>query len=79
MSNGLFPPTRNSIKAISFRVAQLKTELSLLEKIVKKMLEGKKLTGDEKDTIDLLETIRSDSGRGWAKWNRLALTYTPGT
>lgn len=70
MSNGLFPTTRNSIKAISSRVAQLKTELSLLEKIVKKMLVGKKLSEDEKDTINLLNAISKDRGRGWIKWSK---------
>lgn len=71
MSNGLATSTsRKGVEAISSRVGQLKNELVMLERIVKKILEGKKLTGDEKNTIDLLEAISSDSGRGWAKWNK---------
>ena len=71
MSNGLTPLiNKKSVEAISSRVGQLKNELIVLEKIVKKILVGKKLTGDEKDTIDLLEAISSDSGRGWVRWHK---------
>lgn len=71
MSNGLATSTRQrGIEAISSRVGQLKNELTMLEKIIKKMLDGKRLTEDERDTIDLLETISSDSGRGWVRWHK---------
>lgn len=74
MTNGLvFPQEENqkTIKTISVRVGQLRSELVMLEKIIKKILDGRKLTNDEKDTINLLAAIGEDTGKGWLRWNTL--------
>ena len=72
MTNGLAslqPEDKKTVKAISSRVGQLKDELSVLEKILKKMISGRPLSEDEKDTIGLLAAVSEDDGKGWVKWD----------
>ena len=57
------------IQAISQRVGQLRNELKILEKIIKKMLDNKRLTEEEQDSIDLMVAVREDNTKGWLGWN----------
>ena len=57
------------IQAISQRVGQLRNELKILEKIIKKMLDNKRLTEEEQDSIDLMVAVREDNTKGWVDWN----------
>jgi len=57
------------IQAISQRVGQLRGELEMLEKIIKKMLDNKRLTEEEQDSIDLMVAVREDNTKGWVDWN----------
>ena len=72
MSNGLVLPQGEykKVKIISVRVSELREEVSTLEKITKKLLEGKELTQDESDILTLLAAREEDTDRGWIDWGK---------
>ena len=72
MSNGFLTSTQDhkSVKAISERVRELKSEVSALERITNKLVAGKKLSETESDTLTLLAAREEDQGRGWVSWRK---------
>ena len=70
MSNGFLASSQEnrSVKAISERVRELKSEVSALERITNKLVAGKKLSETESDTLTLLTAREEDRGRGWVSW-----------
>lgn len=70
MPNGLFitPKSQEKVRTISSRVSELKSEIGVLERITKKLLEGKKLTEDENDTLTLLAAREEKTE--WIAWEK---------
>ena len=70
MSNGFLASSQDhkSVKAISDRVRELKSEVSALARITNKLVAGKKLSETESDTLTLLTAREEDRGRGWVSW-----------
>ncbi|OGM13056.1 hypothetical protein A2W15_06180 [Candidatus Woesebacteria bacterium RBG_16_41_13] len=72
MSNGFLASSQEykSVKAISERVRELKSEVSALARITNKLVVGKKLSETESDTLTLLTAREEDRGRGWVSWRK---------
>ena len=72
MSNGFLASSQDhkSVKAISDRVRELKSEVSALARITNKLVAGKKLSETESDTLTLLTAREEDRGRGWVSWRK---------
>lgn len=72
MSNGFLisPQEHKSVKAISERVSELKSEVCVLARITNKLVVGKKLSETESDTLTLLTAREEDRGRGWVSWRK---------